>query len=274
MTDRSPRRRPRPRRTARTADPHELYELSVQDPESDVRIIDRVFRKERGRTPLSVREDFCGTAWFCAEWVKSHPRRTAIGLDLDPEPLRWGRDHHLKKLGEGRRRVTLRRADVLRAGGPKVDVAVAFNFSYCIFVERERLRAYFQSVRRSLVDDGVFLLDIHGGPEAFEETVDETSIDGFTYLWDQRSVDPLTHQTERRIHFHFPDGSRLRDVFRYRWRVWTMPELRDLLQEVGFVRTDIYWEGYDKNGDGNGVYRKVTKVDNDASWIAYIVAWR
>ena len=52
--------------SAKTADIYDLYERSVQDPESEVKLLDRTFKKLLGRRALSLREDFCGTALLCA----------------------------------------------------------------------------------------------------------------------------------------------------------------------------------------------------------------
>ena len=51
-------------------------------------------------------------------------------------------------------------------------------------------------------------------------------------------------------------------------------ESRDVLLEAGFARVDVYWEGVDRNGEGNGIYRKVTRAENDTSWVAYVVGFR
>src|SRR5271156_1085136 len=70
----SKRKSPRsPRRTkysARTADPHELYQLSVQSPENDIEFLVETFKKLRKRTPYRFREDFCGTALLSATWIQ------------------------------------------------------------------------------------------------------------------------------------------------------------------------------------------------------------
>src|ERR1700761_1540082 len=93
------KRRSTPRFSAKTADKHDLYQRSVQAPDFEVGFITRVFRKLRGRKPLSIREDFCGTALFCAHWVRSDEQRTATGLDIDPSVLEWGRKNHFASLG-------------------------------------------------------------------------------------------------------------------------------------------------------------------------------
>ncbi len=263
----------RPRLTARTADKFRLYEESVQDPEFDVRLLDRIFRKERGRHPLSVREDFCGTAWFAAEWVKSRPDRTAIGLDLDAPTLEYARKHHLEPLGEAAARVKLLKRDVMRGISAKVDMIVAFNFSYCIFQERNRLLRYFRKVREGLKREGVFVLDLHGGPDAQNPALEKRRKKGFTYVWDQRPMDAVSGTAIRYIHFRFPDGTEKKRAFRYDWRIWSLTELKDALRDAGFARVDVHWEGSDENGKGNGIFRKVRRAENEECYIAYLAAW-
>ena len=49
---------------------------------------------------------------------------------------------------------------------PKADLTCAMNFSYCVFKTRRELLEYFRAARASLVDDGLFVMDLHGGSEA------------------------------------------------------------------------------------------------------------
>ena len=51
-------------------------------------------------------------------------------------------------------------------------------------------------------------------------------------------------------------------------------QIHDLMEEAGFRSSEVYWEGADEDGDGNGIFRKVRKVENEDSWIAYLVGWR
>lgn len=274
MNRSSPSRTKRQVVTARTADPHDLYERSVQDTSFDIRFLRRVFRKERGREPWALREDFCGTGQLCAHWVRSHPLRTAVGLDLDAATLAWGERRHLAPLGEIGKRAQLLQRNVLDGAGTPVDVTVAFNFSYCIFRQREEMLRYFRRVHGDLGPEGIFCLDIHGGPDAQVETEEVKRLDGFDYVWEQLPMDAVTARAVRHIHFRFRDGTEIKRAFTYDWRIWTLPELRDLLEEAGFARVDVYWEGDDGDGGGNGVFRKVLHAENEASWIAYVVALR
>jgi hypothetical protein len=261
------------RLTARTADPYDLYLRSVQDPASDVRFLRRVFKKERGREPLSLREDFCGTAAICAEWVRRAPERTAVGLDLHQPTLDYGVRRHIEPLGNAAERVSLLRRNVLDGTEGTFDVIAAFNFSYSVFKERAEMLRYFRQARRNLNARGAFFIDLYGGPDAQVPVIEKTRIDGFTYVWEQRPIDAVTGWGKRYIHFRFPDGSEIKRAFTYDWRLWNLPELRDLMLDAGFARCDTYWEGSTEDGEGNGIFRKVRRADNEDAWIAYLVGW-
>src|SRR5688572_14615446 len=140
------------KKIADEVDLHALYQTSVQTPKADVWFFNKVFKKLRNRKPLSLREDFCGTGFLSATWVKSHADRTAIGIDIDAGVVEWGREHNLRKLKNGvGERVKLHVADVLDGVGDRTEIACAMNFSYCVFKERDVLRRYFEVVRERLV---------------------------------------------------------------------------------------------------------------------------
>lgn len=263
---------PRRRKTASTTERHSLYERAVQDPTSEIEFVDRVFKRRRGRYPETLREDFCGTALFCAEWVRSRPGRSAIGVDLDAQTLRWGQRHRLDPLGKTGARVELVCEDVRSVETDKVDVVTAFNFSYSLIHERPDLLTYFKRARAALGPDGLFMLDFHAGPRSQEELVEETEHEDFTYVWEQGEMDALSGRARRAIHFHLDDGRMLRNAFRYEFRVWTVPELRDLLKEAGFERVDVYFEDFDERGYTTGPARKVRRMPHEDSWIGFLVA--
>jgi SAM-dependent methyltransferase len=258
---------------AERADRHRLYERSVQSTPEEVQLIEQIFRERRGRRPRTLREDFCGTARLACDWVRAGPRQRAFGIDIDRAVLDWGTAHNVARLAPGeRRRIRLLNEDVLKAHAPRVDVLVAFNFSYWTFKQRSQMRAYFAAARRGLAPGGLFMLDIFGGPDAFEECRERTAFRGFTYVWEQASYEPISGDYLCHIHFHFPDGSRIREAFTYHWRLWTLPELRDLLEEAGFARSTVYWEQTGSDGEGNGEYAPAERADSDPAWIAYLVA--
>jgi SAM-dependent methyltransferase len=258
---------------AEQAELHDLYEQSVQAVDVEVEFLDKTFRELRGRRALSLREDFCGTASLCCEWVRGHGDRTAIGIDNDKETLDWGRANRVARLPKSdRTRVELLLADVLDVETPQVDIVSAFNFSYFLLKERSRLKAYFESVHDVLNDDGLFFLDCFGGPEGITPQKEKTKHKGFTYVWDQALFEPVTGRMVCHIHFRFPDGSKLKRAFSYDWRIWNLPEIRELLIEAGFSNVRVYWEGEDDDGEPDGEYKESETGEADPAWVCYIIA--
>lgn len=262
---------------AEAADRHRLYEMSVQCAEAEVDFVDATFQKLRKRKAQILREDFCGTANVCCEWVKRGSKRQAIGVDLDPEVLQWGRDNNIAELGSRQRsRIKLIEENVLKVKTETPDIISAMNFSYWLFKDRSDLKTYLKSVHKALAKDGVLFMDCYGGYDSYREIEEPREIDdggdGFTYIWDQTSFNPINHTLKCQIHFEFPDGSEMRDAFSYEWRLYSLPEVQDLLAEAGFSRVTVYWQGWDKDGEADGDFLPATEADADAGWICYISA--
>ena len=261
---------------AERADRHLLYEASVQDTESELEFVAETFEAVTGRRLVKLREDFCGTANTACAWVRGGDDHEAIGVDLDGEVLGWGQANHVARLNAAeKRRLTLYQDDVLKVATDPADCVLAMNFSFYLFTTRERLKRYFECARAALVDDGLLFLDAFGGYDAHRELEERTEFDDHTYVWDQASFDPINQHMTCRIHFEFPDRSKLDTAFEYHWRLWTLPEIRELLLEAGFSRATVYWEGTDEeSGEGDGIYTPSETGDADAGWICYIVAER
>lgn len=290
---------PKPRRTspkpalAKQADKHDLYQRAVQCPEAEIDFVDAQFKRLRKRRAVRLREDFCGTAITACEWVRRRPTNIAIGLDLDRPTLDWGIAHNLSRLTKGQRaRIDLRQTNVLEphpdlAG--TIDIVLAMNFSFWTFHDRATMLQYFSRVREDLGRDGVFFMDFYGGFDALRVLKErrkiphaskgEPSVHGFNtpfnYIWEQRSYDPASGRLTCAIHFELPDKSRVKNAFIYQWRLWTLREIRDILEEAGFARTTVYWEGDDGKGSGNGEFEPLGENDSGeacASWICYLSA--
>ncbi|MCX4248009.1 class I SAM-dependent methyltransferase [Paraliomyxa miuraensis] len=265
---------------AERVDKHLLYQYSVQSPEADIEFFVDRYHELRGKDPVVLREDFCGTSLISTTWAALGDDRRAVGVDLDTATLEWARKHNLGKLDpEARARIDLRQANVLDGGGERSDVTCAMNFSYGVFKTRAELRRYLEVAFEQLADDGVFVTELYGGTEAIVQVTDEREVEDptetigdFTYVWEQASYNPITHETLCHIHFVLPDGSKLERAFTYDWRLWSIPELRELLYEVGFSSVRVYWEATDEDGDGTGEYYATEKEDNQESWLVYIIA--
>lgn len=266
---------------AEQADRHVLYQESVQCPEAEVDFISKTYQALKGRKALSMKEDFGGTGYLSVEWAKSDPERTSIVVDIDKPTLDWGQQNNAEPAGSDiASRVEFIEADVRDITEPKVDVINAFNFSYCIFETRDEMRKYFEKTREGLKDDGILVLDLFGGTEAMDVLEEETELEDFdaTYRWEHVSFNPINNHMECAIHFDFDDGSSMENAFTYAWRLWSIPEIRELLEEAGYRKTRIYWEEYvdsdddDDELEGTGEYYETEEVENQESWMIYIVA--
>ncbi len=269
---------------AEKADKHILYQKSVQTADTEIEFVLQVYREINAAEPEIFREDFCGTALLSTEWCRQGNDYRAIGVDLCQDTLDWGMKHNVKPAGKAiAQRVTLLNENVLSVQTEKTDIVCAFNFSYCIFETRSLMRQYFANVRHSLEEGGLFFLDLLGGTATTDIVEEERPIEdeNFTYIWEQEYYNPINAHIECKIHFEFEDGSRLDNAFAYSWRLWSLPEIREILLEAGFSNVRIYWEGFEEDDDpdneyltGTGEYGEVTEIDQQESWLAYIVAER
>lgn len=260
--------------TAATADKYHLYELAVQAPDAEIDFIDATFKRLTGRKGVKLREDFCASAATAAEWVKRRAGNTAVGLDLEPKILKWATKNTLAKLSDEQRgRLTLLERNVLEPGDARdMDIVLAMNFSYWTFQERKTMVEYFRQVRESLVEDGVFFMDIYGGWEANRTQVERRRCKGFTYVWNQEVLHPVSGYMKCSIGFEFKDKTKIERAFTYVWRLWTITEIKDCLADAGFTRVTVYWEGDDEDGGGNGVFKPNTKGEDGPSFVCYISA--
>ncbi|HET9553267.1 MAG TPA: class I SAM-dependent methyltransferase [Anaeromyxobacteraceae bacterium] len=265
-------RRPASKARGPLPDRHVLYERAVQDPSSELPLIERVLRRA-GVPARRLREDFSGTALLAASWVAAGPERTAVALDLDPEVHAWARAHHVPRLGAASERLELVCADVRHGPRGPFDLVVALNFSYQVFKTRQALREYLAAARRSLAPGGVFMLDVFGGWLSQQPRVEKRRLrGGVTYVWEHEAFDPITHQIRCAIHFELAGGRRMRRAFHYDWRLWTLPELTELLGEAGFGDVEVLWDVAPSNTDVD--YRFRRRAQNQGGWLAYVVARR
>jgi len=254
-------------------DKYALYTQAVQSPDTDVDFLKKAYRQLRGKSAVTMREDFCGTFRLSVEWVKNNPQHRAFAVDIDPEPLDYGRQHYFDKLSpKVQSRLKITESNVLTSELPEADIAAALNFSYFFFKERSVLKTYFKNVFESLKKDGLFVMDVFGGTQCTDAIEDKQKLNGFTYFWDQVSFDPVTNEALFHIHFQPKGQKKVENVFTYDWRMWSIPELRDILAECGFKKSHIYWEGTARNGEGNGKFTRTEQGEACLSWIAYIIA--
>ncbi len=256
---------------------HALYEAAVQEPEAEVSLLSKIYRQISRAQAYTLREDFCATFANSCAWVRQGVKHRAIAVDIDGEPLAYGWKHHALALSPSEReRLKLVQADAIKAQTPKADMTLVGNFSIGFIQERKLLLRYFSNARRSLHKNGILVIDLLGGFAVGDGDSDERPIKlpgggKATYFWEEEGFNPISHRIKYSIHFGLKDGTIKRHAFRYDWRIWSIPEIRDAMCDAGYKSTRVYWEGDDNRGGGNGIFKARENAENSATWIAYVV---
>ncbi|MEM7194123.1 MAG: class I SAM-dependent methyltransferase [Pseudomonadota bacterium] len=254
---------------AELVDRYAIYQQAVQSPDLDVELIKDLYFQCRQRSAHHLREDFCGTAAILAEWIRHGHEFSGEGFDNDPEPLEWGKRNNFDPLGMDKNRATLHLADVREPSLRHPDVRCAFNFSYWVFRTRQEMIEYFRCCYQDLAPDGVLLLDSHGGFESLIEEESEADMGDFISVWHQTNICPVDNTADLAIHYRFPDGSEIHNAYQYRWRIWSLPEILEILIEAGFSSSRVFW--YEEDDEGSR-YIETDTGRNDPAWIACIAA--
>jgi len=254
---------------------YDLYELCVQAPERTAPFLLAV----HGGEARVLREDFCGSGGVCRAWAAMAPRPPgrrafrSIGVDSDADPLKRLRGH---------KNIKAVRADVL-ACDLKADVISATNFPIGYWHTRPELIRYLKHTRRCLNTGGVFVCDTYGGATAFQtgSTVRDFWLKDGTrirYTWEQREADPMTGLVTDIIHFRgFREREMVLDIpdaFTYRWRLWSLTELRDAMMETGFKKVEVHAELADASDSEGRVYVRPVEDPSDLGqdWIVCVAA--
>ncbi len=254
-------------------DKYQHYLHSVQSPDVEVRFIQKCYRELRNKNAVVFREDFCFTFALSCAWIKLNPRGRAVAVDIDHRPLKYGQKHYLPLLQPAqRKKLKIVHSNVLNGNPPSADIICALNFSYFIFKKREEMKKYFRGCLKSLKPGGLLVLDFFGGSGCFEANEEAVDCGDFMYYWEQRGFDPVSHHAVFDIHYKRKREKKRRRVFTYHWRLWMIPELRELLLEAGFRKTHVYWEGTGRDGEGSGRFTRRKKGEECESFVAYIVS--
>jgi len=135
------------------------------------------------------------------------------------------------------------------------DVVFVGNFSIGYLHTRAALLSYLRlSCERCRLGGhglggGVFVCDTYGGASAFKRGGFVRKHPGrhgetIHYTWMHEEADPRTGMVTNTISFRVEkDGEIVAEwprAFEYRWRLWSITELRDAMAEAGFSRTGVY----------------------------------
>jgi hypothetical protein len=139
-----------------------------------------------------------------------------------------------------------------------------------------------ETIQAAHATGSVFLCDTYAGESAFligHVHRNHPAPDGrlIRYTWEQRDADPLTGMVTNAIHFRVSKGGvieqEVNDAFVYRWRLWSVPELRDAMLEAGFATTEVYAKVADAIDDEGNVYiQPADPAELDDSFIVLVAA--
>lgn len=237
-------------------DRFDCYELCVQSPRHEVNFL----RAVHGNEPIVLREDFCGTAAVSRRWAADAAKRQddsrAIAVDLDPETIAKARslaasftDRITFAIGDATQTEPLATAGA--------DIIFVGNFSIGYIHRRADLVRYLRASKARIdagnggFGGGIFACDTYGGAGAFklgglQRRYVAPKGEIVHYTWVHESADPLTGIVENSISFRIEhDGQvehELPQAFTYRWRLWSIAELREAMHEAGFESTAVHTE--------------------------------
>lgn len=234
-------------------DRHDCYELCVQSPRHLV-----VFLQSLHPGAIILREDFCGTGALAIRWVQEGLRtgdnRRALAIDMDPDPIAKG-CARAASIGITDQ-VQWRCEDALQSGPAEpADIIFVGNFSIGYIHDRRTLVRYFKASLQRLklgnhgFGGGILVCDTYGGATAyqlggFERKHPSRGREIIRYQWLHEKADPLTGMVENSISFRIElDGEIIEELpraFTYRWRLWSIPELRDAMLDAGFSSTEVH----------------------------------
>lgn len=206
-------------------------------------------------------------------------------MDIDPAPLAFARARRP-------RRVTLLTGNALSTATPRgarADIIFVGNFSIGELHDRPSLLRYLRASRARLARGGAFICDTYGGASAFARgsvqrthTLPTRAASAplrIRYTWEQREADPLTGMVTNAIHFRVERAGEViqtcTDAFAYRWRLWSIAELREAMREAGFRSSAVYADLPDaRDSDGRCYARPIESPDELAESYIVCVAGR
>ena len=119
-------------------DKYTFYTQAVQSPETDVDFLRKTYKSLKGTNAETLREDFCGTFLLSSTWVRSKAQHKAWAVDIDPEPLEYGKTNYYSKMSlQAQKRLRILECNVLTGHLPEADLVAALNFSYFCFKKRD-----------------------------------------------------------------------------------------------------------------------------------------
>ncbi|PAN27468.1 hypothetical protein PAHAL_5G082700 [Panicum hallii] len=165
---------------------------------------------------------------------------------------------------------------------PGRDIICAFNYSCCCLHSRKDLVLYFRHAFSALSKrGGIFVMDVYGGTSSERKLRLQRKFPSFTYFWEQEEFDIISRQTRISLHFQAGKKQMLRHAFTYHWRLWSIPEIKDCLEEAGFESIHVWirempntqssGNAKEYNANRDVKYEESQRFNQGDAWNAYVV---
>jgi hypothetical protein len=230
---------------------YQLYQSAVQNVKKEVEFFRKIYRLIYNKVPHSFREDFCGTGLLANEWVKNSVENIAVGIDIDQEALEYGNNNNTST-----DRVSLLNHNVLTEYDEtqKFDVICSLNYSHFLLTKRSEIKKYFENVFKN-ISKGIFIIDLFGGSHIYE---DHSYDKGDYYRFCGKAINIVNNQTECSLNFKIKKN-KYKPLFNFMFRVYSIIELRELLEEIGFKKSKLFLK--EINDDEDDDYNEYKEVD-------------
>lgn len=249
------------------ANKYELYTRALQDPKLEAEFLSSL--KPRARI---LREDFCGTAEISFEWVANDQEKSALVVDIDPDPIKEIRNR-ANRTDSIEERIKFREADATQIRAPDVDIVTIPNSSVFLVKERDKLKQYFENIRSDLVPGGILVIDFFGGGFAQGNGKERLEFSDFSCIWEQDSFNYRNQEFKSSISFELDDGQVISNAFTYNMRLWSPRELGDVIADSGFSSYEVRI-GKNRFEIASGNLIEMPELGDTESWEAYIIAYR
>lgn len=124
-------------------------------------------------------------------------------------------------------------------------------------------------------------MDVYGGTSSERKLRLQRRFPSFTYFWEQEEFDIISHQTRISLHFQAGKKQMLRHAFTYHWRLWSIPEIKDCLEEAGFKSIHVWirempntqssGNAKEYNANRDVKYEELQHFNQADAWNAYVV---
>jgi SAM-dependent methyltransferase len=234
----------------------ELYQNTVQNAKKETEFFKKVYRTAFNKVPLRFREDFCMTGLLACEWTNSNVMNEAVGIDFDQEALDYGVANNITN-----DRVRLVNQNVLEPYDPtcKFDIICSLNYSHFLLTKRKELLKYFTNVRQN-INKGILVLDLYGGSHIYSDHV-YTTIENYEFRG--KAINSLSNLSECSLNYKVKKN-KFKPLFNYLFRVYSIIELKECLEEAGFESFKLYIK--EINEDDEDDYKQYAEIDINGSY--------